>query len=245
MTRKQHQVIAVEKGIKSRQHKFITAAYHLFTKPSFFDGFSKVFEKRNEDEADLPDETQLVQQQVEQMLQDIAEQNTEYWDIVAAKDHANCVAKADVVVGDTVLLTQVPATHLLFLEKQLVELQTALESVPVLDPAFDWTFDVNSGLHKSEPKQTTKTRKVEEVLVLYPHTPEHPAQTKAITADKIIGTWRTVKHSGALTAPRKKMLLKRVRELVKAVKYAREEANEVEAPEKSVGSKVFDYLLAQ
>ncbi len=245
MPRKQHQVIAVEKGIKSRQYKFVTAAYKLFQKPSFFNGFFKTFGKLNEDTEDLPDEKQLVQRQVEQMLSDIAEHSIEYWDMVAAKDHANCVAKADVVLNDEVLLENVPATHLLFLEKQLSDMSDAIESLPVLDPAHDWTFDNVSNLHKSEPTKTTKTRKVEEPLLLAPATKEHPAQTKVVTVDRIIGTWKATKHSGAITAPRKKVLLKRVRALSLAVKYAREEANEVEAPEKKVGQKIFDFLLAE
>jgi len=245
MNRKQHQVIAVEKGVKSRQYKFINDAYKLFQKPSFFNGFFKTFEKRNEDEEDFPDEKQLVQQQVEQLLQDIAEHNIEYWDIVAAKDHANCIAKADVVVNGETLLENVPATHLLFLEKQLSDMQAAIDSLPVLDPAYDWTLDPSSSLHKSEPTQTTKTKKVEEPLVLYPATPEHPAQTQVKTVDRVVGTWKTTRQSGAVTASRKKVLSKRVRELVKAVKYAREEANEAEAPEKRVGERLFNYLLAE
>lgn len=245
MARTQHQVIAVEKGIKTRQYKFITAAYKLFQKPSFFNGHIKAFEKRNEDETDLPDEKQLVQQQVEQMLSDVAEQNIEYWDIVAAKDSANCSARSDVMLDGEVLLSDIPVTHLLFLEKQLKDLSEAIESVPVLDPAHDWTFDPSSNLHKSEPTRTTKTRKVEEPLLLAPSTKEHPAQTKVVTVDRIVGTWKTVKHSGALPAPRKKVLLKRVRALSLAVKYAREAANEVEAPDKQVGKKIFDFLLAE
>jgi len=57
------------------------------------------------------------------------------FDIVATQDWANCQAVADVVVDDQVILAQVPFTHLLFLEKQLLDIQTLVEKLPVLDPA--------------------------------------------------------------------------------------------------------------
>lgn len=244
MSTKLHQIIAIEKGVKSRVYAFLTGAYKSFQKPSLFEGFIKTYEKKDEDSEDLPGEKALVQLNVEQMLQGIAEQATEYFDIVAAKDTANCQAFADVVVNGETILEQVPATYLLFLEKQLVDLQTAIESMPVLDPALDWKLDSAVSLHKSEPTRTHKSKKVQRPIVLYDATPEHPAQTQLITEDKIVGHWSTIKHSGALTAPRKKELQKRVRELVKAVKFAREAANETEAPKKEVGEKIFGYLFA-
>lgn len=241
---KLHQTIAVEKGVKTRALRFLTDAYKEFQKEALFKGESKVYEKKDEDGEDFPPERQLVQRKVLDMLMEISEQSAEYFDVVATKDEANCRAKADVVVDGVTLLRDIPATHLLFLEKQLVDLNTAIDSVPVLDPAYTWQRDEATGMYRSEPVRTTKMKKVHEAIVLYPHSEQHPAQTQMVQVDKTIGTWITVKQSGAITADRKKELQTRARKLLKAVKYAREEANSVETTSQQVGQKIFDYLLA-
>jgi ABC-type sulfate transport system substrate-binding protein len=99
-------------------------------------------------------------------------------------------------------------------------------------------------MYRSAPTQTTKTRKVHKPITLYPATEQHPAQTQLIQVDETIGTWDTVHFSGAVTAGRKKVLQERVRALLKAVKFAREEANTVETSNHDVGRKLFAYLLA-
>jgi hypothetical protein len=244
MTAKLHQIIAVEKGIKNRATKHITSAYHALQKVhTMFEGQSKTYQKKDDDGEDLTDKTQLVQANVDEVLAGIAEHMTELIDTVATKDHANCHAKADVVVDGETLLVGVPATHLLFLEKQIVDLNTTIDAMPVLDPAYNWEMDSASGLFKSDPIKTTQKAKVEEPIVLYDATPEHPAQTQILTKDKVVGTWTTVMQSGAATAGRKKELQKRVQKLLKAVKFAREEANSVEAPQKEHGEAIFNYLL--
>ena len=53
-----------------------------------------------------------------------------------------------------------------------------------------------------------------------------------------------MKFSGALPAQRVNELLARVEKLQEAVKYAREEANDIEADEQKVGDRVFGYLFA-
>jgi hypothetical protein len=244
MATKLHQIIAVEKGVKTRVMRFVTDKYKALQKGALFDGFSKVYAKKDEDGEDFPPERHLVQMRVEDTLQEVADQLTEYMDIVADKDAANCNAKADVVVEGEVLLVQVPATHLLFLEKQLTDLNTVIDNMPVLDAAFDWNKDDATGLFKSAPVDTTKKAKVYEPIVLYHATEQHPAQTQMVQVDKIVGTWTTIKHSGAVTADRKKALQKKARTLLKAVKFAREQANSVEVVERaSVGEAVFKYLL--
>jgi hypothetical protein len=51
------------------------------------------------------------------------------------------------------------------------------------------------------------------------------------------------KFSGALPAQRVNELLDRVEKLQQAVKYAREEANNIEAEEPKVGERIFNYLF--
>ncbi len=63
------------------------------------------------------------------------------------------------------------------------------------------------------------------------------------TEDVTVGYWRTVKFSGALPAQRVNELLERVERLQEAVKFAREEANNLEVEEIKVGERFFKYLF--
>lgn len=241
---KLNQVLAVEKGTKSRVYAEVTTLNASAQKPALFNGFSKTWKPKEEDGEMFPPESQRVQQNAREQLQVLSRHLGELFDVSAAKDWANCQAKADVVVDGKVIVKGSPATYLLFLEKQLNDLQTFVTNLPVLDPAEEWRFDEAANLYKSELTKTARTKKVQKPIVLYDATKEHPAQTQLITEDVVIGHWDTVKHSGALPPRRKQELLERVEKLIKAVKYAREEANAQEAEKKAVAAAIFDYLLA-
>src|SRR5690606_37924291 len=132
-------------------------------------------------------------------------------------------AKADVVVNGTVILSQVPATYLLFLEKQLTDLHTFVRKLPVLDASETWTFDNSADCWATEPLQTTKTKKIPRNHVKAEATEHHPAQVEVYYEDVIVGHWRTAKFSRALPATRVNELIERVEKLQQAVKFAREE----------------------
>ena len=66
------------------------------------------------------------------------------------KDKANCNARADVKVDDTVIVKDAPVTFLLFLEKQLNDLKTFVGKIPTLSSDEDWTFDANANLYKTQ-----------------------------------------------------------------------------------------------
>ncbi len=240
---KLNQVIAIEKGVKSRVYAFLSATYKAFQKPALFNGLSRQYQKKDEDSEDYPPENVRVQMNAAALLDEISENMVEYFDVVAQKDWANCEAKANVEVDGKVLLENVPATYLLFLEKQLNDLKDEVAKLPELDPAHDWTLDAATNVYKAAPTQTSKTKKVPKVIVKYEATEHHPAQTELVSLDEVVGTWHTVLHSGAIPAPRKKVLQKRLQNLIKAVKFAREAANESKAPKKEVGQRVFGYLF--
>ncbi len=168
---------------------------------------------------------------------------TELMDVTASKDYANCHARADVVVEGQTLVKDAPVPFLLFLEKHLTDLHTFVDKLPNLDSADDWVSDPNSGLYKTAPIATHRTKKVQKPIVLYDATDKHPAQTQLITEDVLVGYWDTVKQSGALPLPRKRELLERLESLSQAVKFAREQANDAEATEQKIGGAIFAYLL--
>lgn len=239
---KLNQIIAVEKGAKTRANTETSELYKLVQKPGLFSGLAKTYEKLDEADADLPAERQRVQCTVPDTLKAIKKISTDYFDIVARKDWTNQNAYADVKVGEMVIIPQVPVTYLLFLEKQLIDLRTMAARLPVLDEAEDWTKDP-SGNWKTSAVKTHRTKKVAKPIVLYPATEQHPAQTQMVTEDIIAGYWNTVKFSGAIPATERADMVEKLDALLRGVKEAREAANSMpEAIAPSVGSALFSYL---
>ena len=243
MSSKLNQIVAIEKGVKSRVYGEITELHKAAQKPALFNGFVKTYRRKDEDGEDYPQEQQKVQMQGEDTLARVALLLSEMFDITAAKDYGNCKAVADVEVDGKVLISAAPVPFLLFLEKQIADIRTFVEKLPTLDEADDWLKDDGTGLYKTRAIATHRTKKVQKPIVLYNATPEHPAQTQLITEDIVAGYWDTVKHSGAIPVPRKKALLDRIEKLSKAVKGAREAANMADAEQIGIGKPIFDYLF--
>lgn len=241
---KLNQIIAIEKGVKSRVYGEITDLNKSSQKPDLFNGFVKNYRKKDEEGEDYPPERKKVQFGAENMLAQIATLFTDLFDVTATKDWGNCHAFSDVEVDGQTLIQNAPVSYLLFLEKQINDIHTFVDKLPVLDEADDWTKDENTGLFKTAPIPTHRTKKVQKPIVLYEATKEHPAQTQIISEDIVVGYWDTIKHSGALPAPRKQQLLERIEKLSKAVKFAREKANAEEAENQKIGKTIFDYLLS-
>jgi hypothetical protein len=239
-----NQIIAVEKGEKARVHTHLTGEYQRLSKAPLFAGQNRTYQPFDEEGMQLPPESQKVQVNTEQVLSGLAERLTGLFDITATKDFANCIAKADVVVDGTTLLASVPATFLLFLEKQLVDIRTFVSKLPVLDPSEEWQHDPNTGHYRTRPVETFRTQKVPRNHVKAEATDKHPAQVETYFEDVPVGKWQTVRLSGALPATRVEELASRVEKLQAAVKHAREEANMVEAPRQEVGEAVFSYLFS-
>lgn len=240
---KLNQIIAIEKGIKGTAFQELTDAHQSLQKAALLSGISRSYRPRDEEGEQLPPEATKVQLVAEDALKKTAETLTRLFDITATKEWANCQAKADVLVDGNVLLKEVPATYLLFLEKQLVDLHTFVKKLPTLDASETWSFDSSANSWATEPVQTLRTKKVPRNHVKAEATEHHPAQVEVYYEDVTVGTWRTVKFSGALPAQRVQELLTRIEKLQEAVKFAREEANSMNAEDQKIGGKVFQYLF--
>jgi len=238
-----NQIIAVEKGVKSRSFQELTEAHHALQKPTLLSGIARTYRPRDEEGEALPPESTKVQIKAEDIVRQTGEIMSRLFDVTATKDWANCLARADVVLDGQVLLGQVPITYLLFLEKQLVDIHTFIRKLPVLDAAETWAFDSSADCWATEPVQTLRTRKVPRNHVKAEATDKHPAQVEVYYEDVTVGYWRTVKFSGALPAQRINDMLQRVERLQEAIKFAREEANNVEVTDQKIGDKVFGYLF--
>jgi hypothetical protein len=243
-----NQIIAVRTGVKGDSEKKLTKHYHMLQRSELLIGMARTYTPHNDEGFRYPDETTQVQVKVEQVLRDVAGDLVQLFDVTAQMDWTNQHARADVVLlgGDqpVVLLPDVPITYLMFLEKQLVNLETLVRKLPVLPAADNWTWDPASDTFKSDPISTVKTTKIRRNHVLAAATDRHPAQVESYTEDIPVGSWSTVKFSGALPANRVNKMLNRITALAQAVKYAREQANLEDVVAINPGKKVFDYVFA-
>ena len=240
-----NQIIAITAGKKAQAHKTITEAYQTLQKAALLEGVSRHYKPRDDEGEQLPPEKKLVQAKVYQSVEAVKEALTELFDVVATQDHANCQARADLVVDGLTLAKGVPVTHLLFLEKQLVDLHTFVEKLPTLDPGESWEYSEDADCYASAAYQSTKTRKVMKNHVKAEATKEHPAQVETYTEDVVVGYWTTVKFSGAIPAREKNEMLQRVRKLQEAVKAAREEANALAVEVKKTGGPILQYVFGK
>jgi hypothetical protein len=77
-------------------------------------------------------------------------------------------------------------------------LHTFVTKLPVLDASESSVFDAGADCWATEPAQTAKTKKIPRNHVKAEATEKHPAQVEVYYDDVVVGTWRTVKFSGAL-----------------------------------------------
>ena len=238
-----NQIIAIEKGLKSKSVQELSEAQKAIAKPALLSGISRTYRPKDEDGEQLQPESKRVQVKAEEIIRKTTAILTKLFDITATKDWTNCNARADVVVDDRTLLTQVPVSYLLFLEKQLADLYNFIKKLPVLDAAETWTFDPSADCWATEAIQTLKTFKLPRNHVKAEATEHHPAQVEVYYEDVTVGYWRTVKFSGSLPAQRINELLQRVEKLQQAVKFAREEANNAEVEQQEVGERIFQYIF--
>ena len=241
-----NQIIAVEKNIKSVSQAELTAHYQALQKAALLSGISRTYKPKDDENGEqLPPESTKVQLKTATVIKQVSDTLTKLFDVVAVKDWANCEARADVVINGNVLLKSVPATYLLFLEKQLVDLHTFIKKLPVLDSSETWDHDPAADCFITEPTETVKTKKIPRNHVKAEATAHHAAQVEVYHEDVIVGRWKTIKYSGALPAQRVNELLARAEALQKAVKFAREEANSTEVKDIKIGDKFFAYLFGK
>lgn len=240
---KLNQVIAIEQGLKTKGNATLTGQYHLEQKGLLFDGMVRNYKPLQEDGEKLPSEKKLVQFRAAEVIKQLSIDVSEWFSIEFAKDVGNLSATADVKVGGEVLVKDAPVTYLMFLEKQLVHVGTFVSKLPTLDPAEEWEWDNTTNYWRSKITQTAKTKKVQAALLLAPATDKHPAQAVQITDDRLVGYWEQTRLSGALTQEQKNVFMDKVEALTKAVKLAREEANQIDVVRSSAETNLLSWIF--
>ena len=240
------QIIAVEKQTRQKDNAEGSRLKNAVQRQSWLTGLTKTYKP---DDEDAPESEQIdpqytnVHLRAEDVLEEAVKYSVPAMDVTATKDRTNQDARADLIVNGTVLVPDVPVSHLLWLEHYLTEWKGFLTVLPVLPPEREWSLDHGRGLYMAVPEFTERRVKETVPLVLVPATKEHPAQALPQTAEKRAGKYTTVHLSGAVTEDRKKQLLDRMHVLQLAVKDAVTRANRTEVTEVTEGHAILGWLL--
>jgi hypothetical protein len=241
---KLNQINAIVSGRKGEVEKAVTELYKLIQKDTLFAGRERTYRPLDEVNGQKqPPESQRVQQRADDLIRQAVAKWTELWNLIYTQDLGNQQAKADLVVDGTVLLAGVPITFLLFLDKQVNDLETFITKLPTPDPSEEWSHDPNSGLLRSKATESLRTSKEPTVIVKYEATKDHPAQTELFTKDVPVGTWTQILYSGSIPSDRKNSILERISKLQDAIKLAKEQANLLEIEKKKAAEAVFGYVF--
>jgi len=167
---------------------------------------------------------------------------SQWMDAAVQKETTNRETAADIIIGEETIVENLPAPALLNLESKLGEIRKIYAAIPTNDPAEQWKWDEQSECYISNPRTTYKTKKTPRAHIAYEATPEHPAQVQVFNEDVRVGEWTTVIQSGMLTPRDKRRLLARLDTLARAVKQARQRANDIDAVNITVAEKLFAFI---
>ena len=245
-----HELLAVDGNLKAQADKTRAELTNTFEKKQHHFTEKTVSYKPYEEGALPTVESQLdLQTTVPKELKWISEFLIKSLDVSYQVAEANTVARADVVLEDgKTLLSQIPATSLLELEKRAKELHDFVSAIPTLDPAKGFRLDPDRGsdVFKAREDRKTRTKKIQKHTVVVPPTKEHPAQVALVTEDVPVGDITTLEWSGLITVAAKGDMLSRVEMLTRAIKKARSRANEAEisATSNKIGADIINYVFA-
>ena len=240
---KLHELIAVEPDLKTEATRLAGEITNLFANGQVkLKGLTRTYRPLEETGDKFPDEVANVATTVKFELAKLAATFGRWMDAAIQKELTNSTTKASVMVGSKVVLADLNAPALLNMEGKLVALRGVYEAIPTNDLTERWAWNDASGMYLTPEEQNYRTKKVVKPLVLYPATPEHPAQTDKITEDIREGVWTITKSSGMLSPVQKSKFLANLDELLRAVKAARQRANEAEVVNYNLAKVVFEFI---
>lgn len=247
MARKLHELLGSQSQVFTQATKVRTDLQTTFDKRPLLFGERIVKFQPSEEGVQAAIESQSsIQSTIAKELRWFTDLVAKALDSEATIDIGNTKAKADVVLDDgTTLLTGLPATQLLQLDKRLGEVLQFVQTVPTLDPAKGFTLapDRGEGIYIAREVHKKRTRKDQAALVLLAPTVQHPGSAVQITKDVEIGTIVEQEWSSLITPATKSLMLERVEELRRAVKQARARANDIEVADVKIGKTLLDYVF--
>lgn len=244
---KLHELLAAEANVAAQANAIAEETLKVFGRPeAFIRTTTSVHHFAEEDQRlDVTETKELTTTVESRLAYGFGRPWTNHLDLLASKDRTNQEAKADVVVNGAVLLTGVPATFLLALEKHLADARKRLEAAPTLQAGVPWEWSEVDHLYiAGEPQVSFRTRKTVRPIIMAEATKEHPAQVQAISEDVPIARIEKLLASGMWTSAQKADALARLDALLVAVKKARQRANRADVVPMKVGQILARFILA-
>lgn len=242
-----HHLLACRVTVQGSASKALIDADNLSGRYDLVTGISRTYQPVEDDGEKLPSERKDVQVRIADLLSTLDVPTAAHFDLVASIDATNATAIADIALADgTVLATAVPATTLLFCEKQLSLLLGFARKLPLVDPAERWSEvpDPAVGCRVTTPVETARSKKITRFQSVARPTDHHPEQVAQLQEDVIAGYWSTVKSTGALLPRERDDLVARLIALLEAVRIARETANTAPVVNKKIGAALTRYALS-
>ena len=245
-----HELLAVETTLGETANRITKETTKILsTKHTLFSGLVKVHTIFNDEDQHLVQATEHkeVQSTVNEQLEFLNSNITAYWDVIYQKEEANQRANADIVINNVVLASNVPSIVLLGLEKKLISLQAVYNAIPTLDSAIAWEADPSNYKenvfrvkYPEERQHTVMTKKWVEVSKA---TKEHKAQIVSQETIDLIGKYVLTNFSGTISSYEKANKLEKLSTLIRAIKKARQRANDTEIkPELQIGNTLLGFI---
>jgi hypothetical protein len=249
---KLHEVLAVESGLEGQATKIRDEAIATFkSKPHLFQGKVRTLELfAGDDEVskkaaeDAERQVQVLVTTVPDKLKYVWDTIIPHWDAVAQKEATNQQAKSDVIVNGTTIMTDVPVTYLLSLESKLKKIRELYEVIPTLEPNIAWQDapELGANIKRAPEVSTLKTAKEVDYRVIVPATDKHQAQVAPQEKVKNVGVYKATVTSGLVTPSQKSLWLGKIDDLIRAVKQARQRANEQQIVSINSASAIARYI---
>lgn len=245
-----HELLAIEQGLAETANRLTNEVTKtLSTKKSIFEGMSKAHEIFSEDNQHLKVATEHkeIVSTVDEQTDFLGTELVKYWDVTLQKEEANQRATADIIINGNIIAEAIPSIVLLSMEKKLSSLLNVYNALPTLDAATAWERDeayakpnVFRTKHVTERQHSVTTKKY---VTVSPATKEHPAQMASQDVVDVIGKYTITDFSGAVTSHDKAKRLEKLTTLIRAVKKARQRANNTEVKnDLKFGQKLFDFI---
>jgi hypothetical protein len=243
---KLHELLAVEQDLAGTFKTIIAETMVTFTKRAdHFMGFNRSLEWHKDGEPPSPPEHKALDTTVQKRLDYQQKSVVRYLDAVLQKEATNQITAADIVIDGVIIATGIPATYLLGLETKLKHLRETYAKIPTLSPGTEWQLapDKGEGIYEHvHPEKQFKTERIIVPQILYEATKEHPAQVEKLEQVQNVGTYTRQAWSGMMTPAEKSKLLGKIDKLSRAVKKARQRANNTDIVKKTIGKELFDFI---
>jgi len=244
---KLHELLAVEADVENTYKAMLKETMQTFqTKAAHFTKWIKSLHMFKDDSSDGGEiENVEMVTTVKDKLDYFSNYLREYLNLLYQKELTNQIAVANIEINGDTIAANVPVTFLLGLETRLKAVREMLLTIPTLTPGIAWEKDSTLGENVYKAKNDVKTFKTAKAIkhkVLYEATKEHPAQIERWTEEENVGEYIIRKWSSMISPAEKVKYLTKVDNLIKAVKQAKQRANNIDLNPGTIGTEIVDYL---